>query len=74
MRVTVVATGLGQAAKGAEKPKLVIDRKSSGDVNYDALDRPTGIRNKAAGDKYPAGTDAGMEYLDIPAFLRRQAD
>ena len=42
------------------------------DVNYEEFDRPTVIRQK--------GRDAGSAdrtdpaYLDIPAFLRRQAD
>ena len=75
LRVTVVATGLGQANAAGEKPvKLVVNKNSSGEVDYGQLDRPTVIRNKAAADQYNAESGASMDYLDIPAFLRRQAD
>ncbi len=78
MRVTVVATGLGQGA-AVELPdensvKLVIDKTSNGEVDYGQLDRPTVIRNKVAREKYAEAGDSSMEFLDIPAFLRRQAD
>jgi cell division protein FtsZ len=76
MRVTVVATGIGRAPepeKTVEMPK----RKASGDMDYHELDRPTVIRNKAAGDGTTGQSSQGDDeynYLDIPAFLRRQAD
>lgn len=75
LRVTVVATGLGQHLALAEKPvQLVSPEGPNGEVDYEKLDRPTVIRNKVVGERYATGTDGGMEYLDIPAFLRRQAD
>jgi len=74
LRVTVVATGLGSVIDRNEKPKLVVDRTNNGEVDYDKLDRPTVIRKKASGDKYEADATGNMDYLDIPAFLRRQAD
>jgi len=75
LRVTVVATGLGQKLKLAEKPvQLVASDDLHGEVDYEKLDRPTVIRNKVAGERYATGTDGNMDYLDIPAFLRRQAD
>jgi cell division protein FtsZ len=77
LRVTVVATGLGrehEAVSMTEKSvKLVVDKTNSGDVDYGQLDKPTVIRNKVAGDRF-SETEGGMDYLDIPAFLRRQAD
>ncbi len=78
MRVTVVATGLGQQSE-VELPeensvKLVIDKTSDGEVDYGQLDRPTVIRNKVAREKYAETAESSMEFLDIPAFLRRQAD
>jgi len=77
LRVTVVATGLGrenEAISMTEKSvKLVVDKTSTGDVDYGQLDKPTVIRNKVAGDRFTE-TEGGMDYLDIPAFLRRQAD
>jgi len=76
LRVTVVATGLGNDLQQGDKPvKLVVNKTSDGEVDYNQLERPTVIRNKAASDKYTQGGDNNsMEYLDIPAFLRRQAD
>jgi len=74
LRVTVVATGLGSGvavAKG-EQPLKVVEKTNTGDVDYGQLDKPTVIRNKVAGDRFE--NEAGMDYLDIPAFLRRQAD
>jgi len=73
LRVTVVATGLGGGIV-TESPKLVVDRTNTGEVDYDKLDRPTVIRKKASSDKYEGDASGNMDYLDIPAFLRRQAD
>ena len=75
LRVTVVATGLGRESDAiGEKPvKLVVEKSTNGDVDYGQLDKPTVIRNKVAGDRFTE-TESGMDYLDIPAFLRRQAD
>ena len=75
LRVTVVATGLGHAnAVGLKPVKLVVNKNSSGEVDYGQLDRPTVIRNKVASDQYNSESASSMDYLDIPAFLRRQAD
>lgn len=76
LRVTVVATGLapvGVSAEPAPTPRLVT-RKASGDVDYEALERPAVARRRAAAQSNAAEPDSDMEYLDIPAFLRRQAD
>lgn len=80
LRVTVVATGLGAAA-AAEKPvetKVVVDntRRANGQMDYSNLDRPTVMRKQAAASNAQQAVqeDKDMEYLDIPAFLRRQAD
>lgn len=88
LRVTVVATGLGAvshlaapAAKEVVKPaatKVVVDntRRSSGQIDYSALDRPAHLRANASSHAVAAAplADKDLEYLDIPAFLRRQAD
>lgn len=82
LRVTVVATGLGAAALAETKPlatKVVVDntRRANGQIDYAALDRPAHLRAKAAASGSSAlaqASDAQMDYLDIPAFLRRQAD
>jgi len=74
IRVTVVATGLGQEAAQMQSPIRVI-RKSTEirEPNYNTLDQPTVQRKRAVGDGIQ---DGGLqeELLDIPAFLRRQAD
>jgi len=76
LRVTVVATGLGNPE--LERPQKLPDtikKKIAGDgeVDYADLDRPTVIRN-ATLDKDELPGEKDLEYLDIPAFLRRQAD
>jgi cell division protein FtsZ len=76
LRVTVVATGLGaEAEEEEEKPVQLVQRNRTGEVNYAELDRPAVIRKKASGDPMPPAASADdLDYLDIPAFLRRQAD
>ncbi len=78
LRVTVVATGLG----GFESaPKKVVDNtvtKPDGTLDYKKLERPTVSRqvNTKPDEAARVNTDSSkdMDYLDIPAFLRRQAD
>jgi cell division protein FtsZ len=77
LRVTVVATGLGgqrvtvAKAPEAESPQIEIVKKSV-EIDYD---EPTVIRKeKDSQQKQVANGDVNMDYLDIPAFLRRQAD
>lgn len=75
LRVTVVATGLGPEAKSEDTPVKLVHKKNDGEVDYGQLDRPTVIRKRAAGDRVAAAAaDTDLDYLDIPAFLRRQAD
>lgn len=77
VRVTVVATGLGQAMGIAEKPMKVVRRApplaKGREPNYLDLERPTVQRKRAVGDDIAASDSIG-QLLDIPAFLRRQAD
>ena len=76
LRVTVVATGLGRGEEVvAEQPvKLVVNKEPSENVEVD-YDRPTVLRNKPKSEaSKSASGEVNMEYLDIPAFLRRQAD
>ena len=85
MRVTVVATGLGEevsvVVKQPEveiKPVRIVskDAVEQENLDYNALEVPTNIRRspKTANDFVKAAESKNMEYLDIPAFLRRQAD
>ncbi len=74
LRVTVVATGLGQAVGLAERPMKVVRRSPKGrEVNYNELEKPAVQRKRAVGDGVTP-SDSLEELLDIPAFLRRQAD
>ncbi|MDC0222006.1 cell division protein FtsZ [Gammaproteobacteria bacterium] len=75
--VTVVATGLGSKD---EKPTKVVDNTmADSDTDYRRLDEPAIMRNRQNAERVPvmaqaAGAETDMDYLDIPAFLRRQAD
>jgi cell division protein FtsZ len=79
LKVTVVATGLGG---NREKPTKVVDnsRTLDGTTDYNQLDRPAVLRRRAvshgnvAVDHSKDHEEQGVDYLDIPAFLRRQAD
>lgn len=78
IRVTVVATGLGREDEIAEQP-VKLAYKNTGEVDYSQLERPAVIRHQhvavAGGGRQGAvAQEADLDYLDIPAFLRRQAD
>jgi cell division protein FtsZ len=75
IRVTVVATGLGQAAANADAPMRIVRRpaEQASEPNYHGLDKPTVQRKRAVGDGLD-GAGLQEDLLDIPAFLRRQAD
>lgn len=73
MRVTIVATGLGNSGKIQTEAPVKLVKSPSESVDYKDFDQPTVIRNKAPeADSNPLESDP--DYLDIPAFLRRQAD
>jgi cell division protein FtsZ len=75
IRVTIVATGLGNLAReDASRIKLVQNDELN--VDYRDLDRPTVMRNQIpeSEEEMSSGTNGDTDYLDIPAFLRRQAD
>jgi cell division protein FtsZ len=74
IRVTVVATGLGKQSARDTAPMRVVRRHAeSMEPNYQTLDKPTVQRKRAVGDGLHGG-GIQEELLDIPAFLRRQAD
>ena len=75
VRVTVVATGLcGQRQTGEATIRLV--HKHTGEIDYEQLQRPTKFRREPPKQEVHAEPkkEMDLEYLDIPAFLRRQAD
>jgi len=90
MRVTVVATGLGGLAAAAQRQKpataaapervavklVTPEEAAPAPVDYSDMDKPTVIRkeSKLTQPYSESSKDKDMAYLDIPAFLRRQAD
>ncbi len=73
LRVTLVVTGLG-LQQTVPPIKLVDSTKSDGTLDYQQLERPTIIRKQGAVAKSALETTHDMDYLDIPAFLRRQEE
>jgi cell division protein FtsZ len=79
-----VATGIGQAGKSSEvheaasaqSVKLVQKAGAMGGYKDHSRSehRPSSGRQKPAGDGVTERAENNMDYLDIPAFLRRQAD
>jgi len=75
LRVTMVATGLGKDKIIADASIAAIKPEKNGEIDYKKLERPTAIRQKIVGDTIEIAADKeSMEYLEIPAFLRRQND
>ncbi|MCK9395977.1 MAG: cell division protein FtsZ [Methylobacter sp.] len=83
IKVTVVATGMGLPSRVVKlAPKATVgyvNQNVAGEVSYEGLDKPTVMRqNKTEGRETRFGAqpkkDMDLDYLDIPAFLRRQAD
>ena len=75
LRVTLVATGLGGAAAQRQPTISIVQRTGTDNepVNYEELEQPAAIRRRRD-QTIDALRHSGMETLDIPAFLRKQAD
>ena len=93
LRVTMVATGLGNPVRAAAKPPVmkIVEPVAAPPLNgtdglpvfgagYDPqrdYDMPTSIRQNARRSSQAAvemAQSSGIDTLDIPAFLRKQAD
>jgi cell division protein FtsZ len=75
IRVTVVATGLGQGAAPQEAPMRVVRRNvPRREPNFAELEKPAVQRRRAVGDGMLGSGEDLEDLLDVPAFLRRQAD
>ncbi len=80
LRVTIVATGLGEVRKPQAKPVLVPQaqlRTGTHDapmVDFSELDMPAVMRSGRHREAVEAMKQSGVETLDIPSFLRKQAD
>jgi len=79
LRVTVVATGLGSPVNRQQsKPLSIVISKTGTDnepmmVDYTELEQPAVMRRRRDA-QVEAMKQSGVELLDIPAFLRKQAD
>jgi len=76
IRVTVVATGIGGEPRLKEEAPAPVTtpRKVEEDFDYKRFERPTVIRNRDERFGADNAAETNTDYLDIPAFLRRQAD
>lgn len=77
LRVTVVVTGLGSVSGDVPRATRA-GALNDGTVDYQQLDRPTYMRNRETQVHQPTPVSADVndkiDYLDIPAFLRRNDD
>jgi len=89
MRVTVIVTGLGdtrqrhqQSQPQHNRARLAESTRSDGSLDYHQLERPALIRKQAQTASVATSVSAkhnsegvpDVDYLDIPAFLRRQEE
>ncbi|MCP5423741.1 MAG: cell division protein FtsZ [Gammaproteobacteria bacterium] len=82
LRVTIVATGLGQEmAKMSGNPEVavippvkLVQRNAGGNGSGHRRDQRAPAQQKGGEDFTSRTSDNNLEYLDIPAFLRRRAD
>ena len=90
LRVTVVATGLGQVAAARNRQTFevintpVLQATGTGDAvafgstpDYSHLDVPAVLRGRGSSQRnvtVEALANSGVDRYDIPAFLRKQAD
>ena len=85
IRVTVVATGLGQAQAKRQTFEVINSsltqatgtdgRFASGqNVDYSSLDQTPAVFRKGRSATVEALANSGVDRWDIPAFLRKQAD
>src|SRR5699024_10356359 len=84
LSVTVVATGLGSDLAGRSELEVVrapVSRAvgANGELDYNELQRPTIARNRQAQEatqhtRQARSVSEDLDLIDVPTFLRRQAD
>lgn len=85
MRVTVIVTGLGDdnksrtmsAISSTPKTRVTDNLRSDGSFDYQKLDRPAVTRKHSSNEtpvKPSAESVPDIDYLEIPAFLRRKEE
>ncbi|MCP5247334.1 MAG: cell division protein FtsZ [Candidatus Accumulibacter sp.] len=82
IRVTVVATGLGQAQAKRQSFEVINTAQATGThgplanqgIDYSTLDQTPAVFRKGRSATVEALANSGVDRWDIPAFLRKQAD
>jgi cell division protein FtsZ len=89
IRVTVVATGLGQAAAKRQSFEVIntpvvqatgtdggyaLQNNATANIDYGQLDAVPAVVRKGRSATVEALANSGVDRYDIPAFLRKQAD
>ncbi|MCX7097117.1 MAG: cell division protein FtsZ [Methylococcales bacterium] len=80
IKVTVVATGMGAPPLPVKAPVKAMQKPTRDNTGYDDMDKPAVTRQGAQKENRETRFGAqnkkemDLDYLDIPAFLRRQAD
>ena len=82
LRVTVVVTGIGggdEIIPQQQQAAAIRSTRNDGTMDYNQLDRPTYLRHQdvqqaPTSEKDDRSSEKEVEYLDIPAFLRRSDD
>lgn len=82
LRVTLVATGIGSKNMSMQtKPKVKLVEppkaakpKIEPEILVEELEKPVAICSDDRGKEAAKDDDYDLDYLDIPAFLRKQAD
>lgn len=79
LRVTIVATGLGQPVMRSTqaKPPFSVVRTGTDNIAVEmdgSSDALPAVMRRGREQRVSAMRDSGIDHLDIPAFLRKQAD
>lgn len=78
LRVTIVVTGVGCETQQRSSINLAENIKADGAVDYQQLERPTLLRKNQPSQSHSTAKASSnfseVQYLDIPAFLRRQEE
>lgn len=80
LKVTVVATGLGgtvtEEIRHISESVRSLPVNRDGVIKYNELDRPAVLRKQGLKSQVTVQsvTEPDLDYLDLPAFLRQQAD
>jgi cell division protein FtsZ len=86
VRVTVIVTGLGRKQQGGVSTTKSFDttKRTDGTIDYNQLEKPAVMRKHSSvqtsapisgtGKSTMSDIGADMDYLDIPAFLRRKEE